>query len=114
VSGDATTTAPRPEPHPLTGFQAEALRHTFAHLLHWPPRPAVGPPILEAVARRLDISDSSLRSRLAGVLGKARQLGQHRDVAPSSPEYLYVLVQAGYLLPPPTTFHREPCSWLEA
>lgn len=97
-SSVSTMTGERPKP--LTVAELEALRLVFADFLVWPPRPSATPLQLKQAARRLGVSDSAVQERLNGAVTKARRLGLDRAVRLTEPDYLHVLVGAGYLTPP--------------
>jgi hypothetical protein len=84
---------------PLTKAQVEVLGCLFGGLLAWPPWLEAEPLQLKQVARRVGISVSAVQARLSEVRAKASALGLVRQVPLSDPEYLYVLVRAGYLRP---------------
>jgi hypothetical protein len=83
----------------LTGPQRDVLRALFADLLAWPPVAPSEPRQLKQVARLLGISVSGVQARLVEVRSKAEALGLGRQLPLTDPEYLYVLVRAGYLEP---------------
>ncbi|MCL9793479.1 helix-turn-helix domain-containing protein [Frankia sp. AgKG'84/4] len=110
TTGRTITAKPPP---PLSRPQEEALRLVFHELLRWPPRVPAQPMQLDAAARRLGISENAIRERLLHAHGRALRLGLPRRVGLTNPEYLYVLVQAGYLVPPPRRpAYRFTPSWL--
>ncbi len=84
---------------PLTPAQLQAVYLLFGDLLSWPPTSTGQPHQLKQVARALGVSVSAVQERLKAVLGKARSLGFEREVDVTDPEYVYVLVRAGYLRP---------------
>lgn len=84
---------------PLTPAQLEVLFAVFGDLLAWPPRSSAAPGQLKQAARALGVSVSAVQDRLRGVAGKAAALGLSREVELTDPEYLHVLVRAGYLRP---------------
>jgi predicted DNA-binding protein (UPF0251 family) len=86
-------------PPPLTMPQQEALRLLYAELLAWPPPKQAVPLRINQVAHRLRISSEAVRRRLEEARQKAIALGLNRAVPLTDPEYLYVLVRAGYLPP---------------
>lgn len=103
-----TTTSKGDPPRPLSAAQEQAVRLVFAPQLCWPPvQPAV-PRQLKQVARALGITEGAVQQRLAPVQGRALRLGLHREVLLTDPEYLYLLVRAGYLDPPTTRTYRHP------
>ncbi|MFI5843786.1 hypothetical protein ACIA8K_29200 [Catenuloplanes sp. NPDC051500] len=102
--------APRPQltsrltetlapPQPLTAAQQQALRLLYAELLAWPPLRQAVPLRIKQVARQLGIGPEAVRRRLEEARQKAYALGLGRDLPLSDPEYLHVLVRAGYLMP---------------
>jgi predicted DNA-binding protein (UPF0251 family) len=86
-------------PAPLTTAEQEAMRILFGDLLAWPPRIPAVPRQLKQVGHRLGISPEGVARRLERARGKAMALGLGRAVPVTDPEYLYVLVRAGYLPP---------------
>jgi hypothetical protein len=86
-------------PPSLTVPQQEALRLLYAELLAWPPPKQAVPRRINQVAHRLGIGNEAVRRRLEEALQKATALGLSRAVPLTDPEYLYVLVRAGYLPP---------------
>lgn len=86
-------------PPMLTAAQQEALRLLYADLLAWPPRKHAQPLRIHQVANRLGICPESVRRRLEEARRKAFRLGLGRDVPLTDPEYLHILVRAGYLTP---------------
>lgn len=107
-SSPTTSTFKPAPPHPLSPAQLEALRLVFADQLQWPPVQPAEPLLLRTAARRLGISESGVQQRLAKAHDRALHLGLHRPVGLTDPEYLYVLVRAGYVpLParPPYRHH---------
>lgn len=84
---------------PLTPPQTEVLAVLFADLFAWPPVVGAEPRQLKQVARAVGVSLSGVQARLAEVRGKAARLGLAREVPLTDPEYVYVLVRAGYLSP---------------
>jgi hypothetical protein len=99
------TVNPRP-PLPLSGAQEQALRLVFTELLRWPPRLPATPLKLSTAARRLGISEAGVKDRLGHAHDRALWLGLHTPVGLTNPEYLYVLVRAGYLASPAGRPHR--------
>jgi hypothetical protein len=87
-------------PRPLTAPQVEAVYAVFEQLLSWPPVVPANPRQLKQVARRLGISIPAVQARLSEVRAKAGRLGLSRDVDLTDPEYVHVLVRAGYLVQP--------------
>jgi hypothetical protein len=94
-------TAHSDPPKPLTPAEAEAIWTLFAEVLAWPPRLPALPLQLKQAARRLGITESGVQLRLEGAQRKALALGLPRPVRLTEPDYLHVLVGAGYLTPPP-------------
>jgi hypothetical protein len=86
-------------PTPLTAPQQEALRLLYGQLLAWPPPKLATPLRIKQVANRLGISSGAVRRRLEEARQKAVALGLNREVPLTDPEYVYVLVRAGYLPP---------------
>lgn len=87
---------------PLTPAQLQAVVLLFADQLAWPPVATAVPRQLKQVARTLGLSVSAIQERLKAVVAKAQSLGLSREVELTDPEYLYVLVRAGYLPTPPS------------
>lgn len=83
----------------LTAPQTEVLGVLFADLLAWPPVVGGEPRQLKQVARAVGVSLSGVQARLVEVRAKAARLGLAREVPLTDPEYVYVLVRAGYLSP---------------
>lgn len=111
---DTTSRTTNPDPPlPLSERQRQALRIVFEEILQWPPRLPAGPLLLSTAARRLGISESGVQERLGHARDRALRLGLHSKVGVTDPEYLYVLVQAGYLAPPAGSPHRVAHTWLE-
>ena len=96
-----TSTYQATPPTPLTVGQLEALQVVFADQLQWPPVQPAAPLLLRTAARRLGIGESGVQERLSKAHARALKLGLHRPVGLTEPEYLYILVRAGYL-PLPT------------
>jgi hypothetical protein len=96
--GAATTRSDPPKP--LTSAELEALWTVFGDVLSWPPRLPAVPLQLKQAARRLGITESGVQLRLEGAQRKALALGLPRPVRLTEPDYLHVLVGAGYLTPP--------------
>ncbi|MGQ0846529.1 MAG: hypothetical protein ACT4QF_20595 [Sporichthyaceae bacterium] len=82
---------------PLTPRELEAVSLLFGDLLAWPPKVLARPRLLKQVARDLKLSEAGVKARLNGVVAKATSLGLSRQVGLTDPEYVYVLVRAGYL-----------------
>lgn len=87
-------------PKPLTPAEVEAVWTVFVDVLAWPPRRPALPLQLKQAARRLRISESGVQLRLEGAMRKALSLGLPRPVRLTEPDYVHVLVGAGYLPPP--------------
>jgi hypothetical protein len=102
-----TTTSKGDRPRPLSTAQDEALRMVFAPQLAWPPiQPAV-PLQLKQVARALGITEGAVQQRLSPAQERALRLGLHREVHLTDPEYLYLLIRAGYIDPPASRPYRS-------
>jgi len=86
-----------PRPKSLTFVQEQTVRTMFRELLAWPPRIPATPLQLKQVAARLDTTNESIQRRLEQVRRKAALIGFSRIGSLSDPEYVYVLVRAGYL-----------------
>lgn len=100
VVDDAERLTVRAAPvRPLTSAQLDVLFAVFGDLLAWPPRTSAAPGQLKQAARALGVSVSAVQERLRAVVGKAAALGLSREVELTDPEYLHVLVRAGYLRP---------------
>lgn len=99
VGNDPGPTERGPHVRPLTLAQHEVLETMFDQLLRWPPTVPAEPRQIKQVARRLKISESAVQARLAEIRAKAESLGLSRRVPLSDPEYVHVLVRAGYLTP---------------
>ena len=85
-------------PRALSPRQMEALRTVFATQLAWPPQ--LGSPLqLKQAARRLGVSDSAVQNLLTDARDRATSLGLVHAVGLTHPEYLHVLVAAGYVRP---------------
>jgi hypothetical protein len=97
--GQSASTIRATAVRPLTPAQLEAVVLLFAELLAWPPRASAAPGQLKQVARALGVSVSAVQERLKAVVAKAVTLGLSREVEVTDPEYVYVLVRAGYLGP---------------
>lgn len=97
--GQSASTIRATAVRPLTSAQLEAVTAVFADLLSWPPRASAAPNQLKQVARVLGVSVSAVQERLKAVVAKAATLGLSREVEMTDPEYLYVLVRAGYVNP---------------
>lgn len=92
-------------PRPLTVPQEEAVRTLFRELLAWPPSLSARPLQLKQVATRLGVGAEAIQRRLEEVRKKAVALGLSRATPLTDPEYLYVLVGAGYLQPADRDLH---------
>jgi hypothetical protein len=88
-------------PPPLAPAELAALQVTFADFLLWPP-PANPPQArqLKQAAARLGKSLSGVQDRLRSAMDKALRLGLPAPTTLTQPDYLHVLVAAGYLPPP--------------
>jgi hypothetical protein len=87
-------------PPPLAPAELTALTTTFAEYLRWPPPTTPPQPRqLRHVATRLGKSLSGVQDRLRSAQGKALRLGLPSPATLTHPEYFYVLVAAGYVLP---------------
>jgi hypothetical protein len=85
-------------PLPLTPTQDRAVRVVFEPQLSWPP--SVDPPRqIKQAARLLGVGDTAVQKTLGQVRSKARKLGLARAVELTQPDYVHVLVAAGYLAP---------------
>jgi hypothetical protein len=93
------------QPRPLTVPQEQAVRELFGELLAWPPLVPATPRQLKQVASRLGVKPESIQRRLEEVRKKAVALGLSRVGLLTDPEYLYVLVRAGYLTPAADDVH---------
>jgi hypothetical protein len=100
LPGPGAATARSDPPKPLTAAELEALWTVFADVLSWPPQLPAVPLQLKQAARRLRITESGVQLRLEGAQKKALALGLPRPVRLTEPDYLHVLVGAGYLTPP--------------
>jgi hypothetical protein len=106
LRGPGSTNTNTPDvPPPLTPAQLAALGGVFAQHLAWPPVAGPMPTKLEAVARRLGVTDGAVAQRLEAAQQRSYKLGSHRQVGVTDPGYLYVLVGHGYL--PAPTGHVE-------
>ncbi|CAO5158248.1 FHA domain-containing protein [Frankia sp. AiPs1] len=102
-----------PPPLPMTSAQEEAVRLVFAELLHWPPVLPARTLQLKQAASRLRISEQGVRDRLGWAHNRALHLGLHQEVGLTEPDYLYFLVNSGYLAPPATRPCRIVRPWLD-
>ena len=82
-----------------TAAELEALRLLFPDLLEWPPTLAEWPPGIEQVATELRITVDTLMRQLEGVRARAVGLGLSPEVTVADPDYVHLLVQAGWLRP---------------
>lgn len=92
-------------PRPLTPPQEYAVRTLFGPLLAWPPTISAVPLQLKQVARELGVTKESIQRRLEEVRKKAVGVGLSRMNVLTDPEYLYVLVRAGFLTPREDDLH---------
>jgi predicted DNA-binding protein (UPF0251 family) len=83
----------------LTDAQLEAVRTVFADLLAWPPRRFTSAIPLKSAARQLGISIEAVQRRLEEARRKAVAAGHNRRCLLTDPEYVYVLVRAGSIVP---------------
>lgn len=89
-------------PLPLSAAQERALRMVFAPQLAWPP--SLDPPLqIKQVARQLQVGETAVQNLLRKAQNRALRLGLAQPVELTRPDYLHVLVAAGYLgtVPPP-------------
>jgi hypothetical protein len=93
------------QPRPLTVSQELAMRALFAELLAWPPVIPATPRQIKQVAARLGVRTESIQRRLEEVRKKARAVGHARVGLLTDPEYLYVLIRAGYVQPADEDLH---------
>lgn len=101
VVGRGTTLQAEP-PRPLTPAETEAIGVVFESALAWPPPTMPADPLqLKQAARILGVTASAVKVRLEGARAKAEALGLERQVRVTDPDYVHVLVAAGYLRPPP-------------
>ncbi len=89
-------------PPPLAPAELQALQLTFRDVLAWPP-PTTPPQAqqLKQVAARSGKSLSGVQDRLRSAMEKALRLGLPSPTTLTNPDYLHVLVAAGYLRPGP-------------
>lgn len=87
-------------PPPLAPAERAALQVAFRDFLVWPP-PTTPPQAqqLKQVATRLGKSLSGVQDRLRSAMDKALRLGLPGPTTLTNPEYLHVLVAAGYVRP---------------
>ena len=87
-------------PPPLAPAERAALHVAFRDFLAWPP-PTTPPQAqqLKQVATRLGKSLSGVQDRLGSAMDKALRLGLPGPTTLTNPEYLHVLVAAGYVRP---------------
>jgi len=102
LSGEVPTAVTRQRnlPPPLAPAELQALQLTFRDFLVWPP-PTTPPQAqqLKQVATRSGKSLSGVQDRLRSAMEKAIRLGLPSPTTLTNPDYLHVLVAAGYLLP---------------
>lgn len=99
---DRGTTLRAAPPKPLTPAETEAIAVVFESALAWPPPTMPADPLqLKQAARILGVTASAVKVRLEGARAKAEALGLERQVRVTDPDYVHVLVAAGYLRPPP-------------
>lgn len=110
ANSTSATFKPKPPP-PLTPEQLDAVQVVFSELLEWPPRLPAKPVKLSTAARKLGISESGVQERLRKAQDKALQVGLHQVGGLTDPEYLYVLVRAGFVAPPLTRVPRIEHAW---
>lgn len=101
----ANRTSVADPPPALTGPELEALGVVFGSQLAWPPVVPAPALQLKQAARRLGITDSAVQQRLGNAQRKATRLGLTRRGSLTEPDYLHVLVGAGYV---PVTATRAP------
>lgn len=92
--GGAAPTAAEP-----TATELEALRLLFPDLLEWPPVLNEWPPGIEQVAASLRTTPETLVRRLEEIRARALPLGLAPEVTVADPEYVHLLVKAGWLRP---------------
>jgi hypothetical protein len=92
-------------PRPLTWPQEYAIRSLFGPLLAWPPVIPAVPLQIKQVARELNTTKESIQRRLEEVRKKAAAVGMSRVATLTDPEYVYVLVRAGFLRPTEEDMH---------
>lgn len=78
----------------------------FGEFLRWPPLPAATALQHKQAASRLGLSEAGVKDRLLNTRRRAEQLGLHTDGSTTDPGYLFFLVRAGLLAPPPRLPHR--------
>jgi len=93
TSGTEVTSRPRR----LTDEQRVAVGVVFGQLLTWPPNVDARVLLIKQAASRVGRSATAVQGRLDGVRAKALALGLGRTPELTDPEYLYVLVRAGYV-----------------
>jgi hypothetical protein len=104
------TTVRATPPKALTPAERSALDVVFGSVLSWPPPSTPADPLqLKQAARVLGVSASAVKVRLEGARAKAEALGLERQVRVTDPDYLHVLVAAGYL--PPPSERCDPSGW---
>lgn len=101
-------------PPPLAPAERAALQVAFRDFLVWPP-PTTPPQAqqLKQVATRLGKSLSGVQDRLRSAMDKALRLGLPSPTTLTNPEYLHVLVAAGYLRPATRRSYRRVLSAAE-
>jgi len=82
-----------------TPGELRSLRLLFPDLLEWPPVLAEWPPGIEQVAGELRITPETLMRQLEGVRARATGLGLAPEITVADPDYVHLLVQAGWLRP---------------
>ncbi|MEJ3652018.1 hypothetical protein WEH80_03270 [Actinomycetes bacterium KLBMP 9759] len=106
ADGSGTSTYQPARPRPMSDGQLAALRAVFADHLRWPPASPAEALTLAAAGRRLGITESGVQDRLDRAIKRAMRLGLPRAFGSTNPEYLYVLVRAGYVPLPAHGLHR--------
>lgn len=104
--GPGTRTARSRSSDPLTTAQIDALHTVFGEYLRWPPLTSAVALQLKQAASRLGLSEAGVKDRLLNARRRAEQLGLHADGGTTDPSYLFFLVRAGLLAPPPRMPHR--------
>jgi len=100
-------------PPPLAPAELQALYLTFRDFLVWPP-PTTPPQAqqLKQVATRSGKSLSGVQDRLRSAMEKALRLGLPSPTTLTNPDYLHVLVAAGYLPPAASRPFRRVLRWV--